>query len=58
MNHPGTLRRWLERLEAETGTAGAVTVTRTGDLEEVWWTACGRRPVRVKALRGISLGDL
>jgi hypothetical protein len=52
------VRRRVERLEAETGTAGAVTVTRTGDLEEVWWAASGRRPVRVKALRGVSLGDL
>lgn len=38
--------------------AGVVTVTHTGDLEEVWYTVPGRRPVCVKALRGISMEDL
>lgn len=52
------LRRRVDQLEAETSPRGRMTVTRTGDREEIWWTAGARPPVRIKTLRGISMEDL
>lgn len=52
------LRRRVDRLEASASPPGRMTVTRTGDREDIWWTAGGRPPVRVKTLRGVSMEDL
>lgn len=52
------LRRRVDRLEAEASPPGRMTVTRTGDREDIWWTARGRAPIRIKSLRGISTEDL
>lgn len=52
------LRRRVDRLELETSPPGRMTVTRTGDREDLWWTARGRPPVRIKTLRGCSMEDL
>jgi hypothetical protein len=52
------LRRRVDQLEAETSHRGRMTVTGTGDREEIWWTAGGRPPVRIKTLRGVSMEDL
>jgi len=55
-----TIAELKRRVDTLTPSArrGEVTVTHTGDLEEVWYTVPGRRPARVKALRGISMEDL
>jgi len=55
-----TIEQLKKRVNALAPSArrGVVTVTHTGDLEEVWYTVPGRRPVCVKALRGISMEDL
>lgn len=52
------LRQRMDRLEAGASPPGRVTMTRTGDREEIWWTARGRAPVRIKTLRGVSMEDL
>lgn len=52
------LRRRVDRLEAEASPPGRMTVTRTADREDIWWTARGRPPVRIKTLRGCSMEDL
>ena len=53
-----TFRRRVDRLEAGTSAGARVTITRTGDREDVWCARDGRPPVRVKTLRGVSMEDL
>lgn len=55
-----TIEQLKKRVNALAPSArrGGVTVTHTGDLEEVWYTVPGRPPTRVKVLRGISMEDL